>query len=151
MAGDRAVLRQDDYYVRMADVDAARVIYYASPLRWMETLIGDWYRDLGHSLSDQLTGSENCPCVDVHLSYRRPVRLDDRLALALQVERIGRSSFALLMTASDDAGRVAVEVHTIYASVAIAADGSVRSAPLPEWLRAGLGEPGPPGAPDRRE
>src|SRR6185437_8322423 len=122
----------------------AQVIYYASPLRWMETLIGDWYRDLGHSLRDQLGGSENCPCVDVHLSYRRPVRLDDRLSLQLQVARIGRSSFALLMTACDATGSVAVEVHTIYASVAIADDGSVRSAPLPVWLRAGLGEPGPP-------
>jgi hypothetical protein len=48
------VLHQADYTVRMADVDAASVIYYAAPLRWQEALVSEWFIRCGHRLSDQI-------------------------------------------------------------------------------------------------
>lgn len=132
------LLEEAEYTVRMADVDAARVIYYASPLRWQEMLVSDWFIHCGHSLSDQLGQSTNCPCVEVRVNYRCPVRLDDQLTLRLTVERVGRTSFGLLMTATTPAGALAVEVRTVNVSTAVDEDGDVRSLPMPEWLQREL-------------
>lgn len=38
------MLIERTWRVTMADVDAAGIIYYASPMRWSEGLLGDWLR-----------------------------------------------------------------------------------------------------------
>lgn len=43
------MLIERGWRVAMADVDAAGVIYYGSPPRWAEMLLGDWLDGLGHS------------------------------------------------------------------------------------------------------
>ena len=45
----------------MADVDAAGIIYYASPLRWAEVLLGDWLEQSGHSIAAMLGGRRGDP------------------------------------------------------------------------------------------
>jgi YbgC/YbaW family acyl-CoA thioester hydrolase len=139
MTGEiQVVLQQAEYTIRMADVDAASVIYYASPLRWQEMLVSEWFIRCGHRLSDQLAQGTGCPCVEVRATYHRPLRLDDPLTLELTVERTGRTSFGLSMTGTTPAGEVAVRVHTTNVWTVSSSDGQVRSMPLPDWLQAAL-------------
>ena len=41
-------LYRDRILVTMADVDAAGIIYFASPLRWAEKLFTTWAHEMGH-------------------------------------------------------------------------------------------------------
>ncbi len=134
----RVVLQRSEYTVRMADVDAASVIYFASPLRWQEMLVSEWYIRCGHSLSDQLARGTCCPVAEVRVTYHRPLRLDDPLTLELAVERTGRTSFGLSMTGTTPTGEVAVRVHTTNVWTESGSDGNARPMPLPDWLEAAL-------------
>jgi YbgC/YbaW family acyl-CoA thioester hydrolase len=132
------VLQQADYTVRMADVDAASVIYYASPLRWQEMLVSEWFIRSGHRLSDQIAQRTGCPVVEVRVTYLRPLRLDDPLTLQLTVEHIGRTSFGLSTLGRTPEGDLAVQVHTVNVWTATTATGEVGPMPLPAWLQAEL-------------
>ena len=57
------MLIERSWRVTMADVDAAGIIYYASPLRWAEVLLGDWLEQTGHSIATMLGGNEAIPVV----------------------------------------------------------------------------------------
>jgi YbgC/YbaW family acyl-CoA thioester hydrolase len=129
------VLQQAEYTVRMADVDAASVIYYASPLRWQEALVSEWFIRCGHRLSDQIAQGTGCPVVEVRVTYHRPLRLDDPLTLALTVEHAGRTSFGLSMLGRTPEGELAVQVHTVNVWTSSGPGGDLRPMPLPAWLQ----------------
>ena len=57
------MLIERSWRVTMADVDAAGIIYYASPLRWAEVLLGDWLEQSGHSIAAMLGAGEATPVV----------------------------------------------------------------------------------------
>src|ERR1700685_2786335 len=79
----------------MADVDAAGIIYYASPLRWAEVLLGDWLEESGHGIAAMLGAGEATPVVAVEVRSRAPPGLDDPLRLGLSAQRIGHTSFTI--------------------------------------------------------
>lgn len=130
------MLATQSYRVQMADVDAASVIYYASPLRWNEMLFTGWLASIGHRLRDLLDAGVGCPCVESAARYLRPIHLDDELELQLRGEGAGRSSARMRLTVTDAGGELAAEVTTRNVWVELARHGAMRSAPLPEWFRA---------------
>jgi YbgC/YbaW family acyl-CoA thioester hydrolase len=140
------VLIERSWRVTMADVDAAGIIYYASPLRWAEVLLGDWLEQSGHSIAAMLGGNEAIPVVGVEVRYRAPLSLDDHLRLGLSAQRIGNTSFT---TRCDVWGprteQPAVEVVVTHAFGGYApprpGQGAVVSKQaLPPWLRKALAE-----------
>lgn len=138
------MLIERDWRVTMADVDAAGILYYASPLRWMEMLIGEWLERSGHAISAMLRAGEAIPVVGAEARYRSPLILDDHCRLGLSVLRIGTSSFTVRCAATGPrGGEAAVEVDVTHAFASHAAPqpgGGVAMAkqPLPPWLRQAL-------------
>lgn len=128
----------------MADVDAAGIIYYASPLRWAEVLLGDWLEQSGHSISALLGRNEAIPVVGVEVRYRAPLSLDDHLRLRLSAQRIGTTSFTTRCDVWGPRGEhpvVEVAVTHAFGGYAPPRAGQgavVTKQALPPWLRKAL-------------
>ena len=119
----------------MGDVDAARIIYYVSPLRWHEALFTEWLRVVGHPLSDILASGAATPCVEATIKYMAPLLLDDHIELTLYVDHIGNSSF-VLRSSVDKPSRVnCVEVRAVYVWAEFGQSGPTGAKQLPDWLR----------------
>lgn len=138
------MLIERSWRVTMADVDAAGIIYYASPLRWAEVLLGDWLDQSGHSIAAMLGGNETIPVVGVEVRYRAPLSLDDHLRLRLSAQRIGTTSFTTRCDvwgprAEHPAVEVAVtHVFGGYAPPRAGQGAVVTKQALPSWLRKAL-------------
>jgi acyl-CoA thioesterase FadM len=120
----------------MADVDAARIIYYTAPYRWLEALFSGWLADGGHSLSAMLDGGTTCPCVASSALYHRPMRLDDTADLVLVAERVGRTSMVLRLDARLPDGGLAVQAWNTLVWTESGADGGFSTVEVPSWMRA---------------
>ena len=138
------MLIERSWRVTMADVDAAGIIYYASPLRWAEVLLGDWLEQSGHSISAMLGAGEATPVVGVEVRYRAPLGLDDHLRLRLSAQRIGNTSFTTRCDVwGPRAEHPAVEVAVTHAFGGFAPPrpgqgAEVTKQTLPPWLRKAL-------------
>jgi YbgC/YbaW family acyl-CoA thioester hydrolase len=148
------VLIERSWRVTMADVDAAGIIYYASPLRWAEVLLGDWLEQTGHSIAAMLGRGEATPVVGVEVRYRAPLGLDDHLRLRLSAQRVGTASFTTRCDVWGPRGEEdpAVEVAVTHAFVGYAPPRAGQSAvvtkqALPPWLRNALAAGGDSGGP----
>jgi YbgC/YbaW family acyl-CoA thioester hydrolase len=139
--------------VTMADVDAAGIIYFASPLRWAEKTYTQWIHDLGHPHRQLFSEGIATPAVNVNVDYRSHLSLDDEIRLELTAARIGTTSFTLRLEAfveqygaprlgPHDAA-AAVEVRTThvfsrYMHPSYDRDARTVKQPLPQWLRTAL-------------
>jgi YbgC/YbaW family acyl-CoA thioester hydrolase len=141
------VLIEREWRVTMADVDAAGILYYASPLRWAEMLLGDWLERSGHSLSSMFAAGEATPAAAVTIRYRVPLSLDDHCSLRLSAGRIGKTSFTVCCAVwgtRDGWGdeRLAVEVESTHTYVSLArrpgGGADLAKQPLPAWLTQAL-------------
>jgi acyl-CoA thioester hydrolase len=72
--------------VAWVDTDAGGRIHFTAAFRWAEAAEHDLLRSLGHSFHGGF------PRVDVHATYRAPLRFDDEFDLALGVAQVGRTS-----------------------------------------------------------
>lgn len=122
--------------VTMADVDAAGILYFASPYRWLEEHVTGWLIDCHHPLSELLKGGYAFPCVSSSASYSAPVRVDDILNVTLHPLHIGRTSFAVGARCQRADGAHVVSVAAWHVWVEFGE--SPLSMPLPPWLRNGL-------------
>jgi acyl-CoA thioesterase FadM len=121
--------------VVMADVDAASILYFATPYRWQELLFTGWMHAIGHPVSGLLGSGNGCPAVKSSATYLRPLRLDDLVRCQLSCEEIGRTSFEVSMRGYAEAsGELAVQTWTRHVWVSRDA-----ATPLPDWLRSALG------------
>jgi acyl-CoA thioester hydrolase len=75
------------------DTDGGGIVYYANYLRFLERARTEWLRARGQSQSE-LARSAGVIFTVVHLevSYLRPARLDDELAVSCEVAPEGRAS-----------------------------------------------------------
>ena len=100
-------------FVRWADVDLAGIMRYDAYLRLVDVAETDFFRAIGAPIRDlsQRLGVW-LPRKVVRMEYHAPVRLDDELALALSVSRIGRTSLTLTLDVAgpDGAPRATVEM-----------------------------------------
>lgn len=135
------VLIEQPYRVPMADVDAAQVLYYASPYRWKEMLFTQWLAQTGRPLVTLLHDGQGFPCVASSARYLCPVRLDDVVDLVLVGERVGRTSLGLRLDAYLPSGRLAVIVETANVWLERSDDGDSAPAPVPGWIRDAFTSP----------
>lgn len=132
--GGATVVFRDVRHVVMGDVDAAGIIYYTAPYRWHESLFTRWLTSVGHPLRSMIEEGIACPVVRSEAEYRRPLRLDDEVALDLVVERLGTSSMVLRMDGRHH-GALAVVVRNtnVWAEVG---EHPPRTTAMPGWVRS---------------
>lgn len=139
--GGGTILITDILHVAMADVDAARIIYYTAPYRWHESLFTRWLAGVGRPLSAMIEEGLACPVVRSEAEYRRPLGLDDVVEIDLVVERLGRSSMVLRMDGRRREGELAVVVRNTNVWARRDGDGPLRTVPVPDWMQAAAIEP----------
>jgi acyl-CoA thioester hydrolase len=80
-------LRTERFRVPMGDTDAAQIIYFGAPPRWAERLFTGYLADIGLPTSAVLASGGGFPAVELRVSYRAPLRLDDEVRGELRVHR----------------------------------------------------------------
>jgi acyl-CoA thioester hydrolase len=88
--------------------DAGGVVYYANYLKFFERARTEWLRAAGiaqQALRDE-TGAMFV-VADARIAYRQPARLDDVLAVSVQVARAGRVALTIEQQARRDGALLA--------------------------------------------
>ena len=128
-------------YVRWSDVDAAGILCYGAYVRFFEIAETELFRAAGlpyGKVFEEL--GFWLPRKALDLEFEAPAFLDDRLEVAIWVERFGTTSirFAFEIAKLDPAGaRTAVTARGHVAMVAVDRE-RLRPMPLPERLRSAL-------------
>ena len=82
------------------DTDAGGVVFYANYLKFFERARTEWLRSLGHEQERMRTETGVVFIVtDTTLRYLSPARLDDLLAVTVQVQHAGRAQMTLAQQA----------------------------------------------------
>jgi acyl-CoA thioester hydrolase len=113
--------------VAWVDTDAGGRIHFTAAFRWAEAAEHDLLRSLGHSFHGGF------PRVDVHATYRTPLRFEDEFELALGVDKVGHTSIGYTWEIHAHGG-TAIEGHHL----AVYVGDSERPTELPHDLRAQL-------------
>ena len=78
------------------DTDAGGLVYHANYLKFMERARTEWLRSIGYDQTELRHGTGVLFVVTrLDVRYHRAARLDDELAVALNVTRMGRAGFDL--------------------------------------------------------
>ncbi len=121
-----------DVRVRYADTDAAGVCYYANYLAFFEVARVELLRSLGLPIREAEARGLVFPCVDAHVRYVRPARLDDLLTVALWPAEVRHSRFGFCYEVTRG-GELVATGETRHAAVDPA---TLRPRRLPDWFRA---------------
>lgn len=92
------------YYhrVRYHEVDQQGYLFNARYLEIADVALTEFFRHLGWPYSDLMAFGVDPSVVSTEVSYRRPVRFDDEIEVAITVTRVGTSSFVLHNNLSRD-------------------------------------------------
>jgi acyl-CoA thioester hydrolase len=88
--------------IRYVDTDASGRIHFTAMLRYFETAEQEFLRSRGVSYQELESGSLGYPRVHVECDYTSALSFDDLVAISVEVERVGRTSFTLAFRASCD-------------------------------------------------
>lgn len=121
------------------DTDAAGVVYYANYLKYFERCRTEWMRAIGHDQSE-LMREHNLAFVvrSVGIDYRRPARLDDLLVIGLAIEKLGGAQVVFRQNACCREAHGSSELVTATVQVACVNVTTMKSTPIPSWLRQKL-------------
>jgi 1,4-dihydroxy-2-naphthoyl-CoA hydrolase len=122
--------------VRLRDTDAAGVLYFANQLDMAHATYEAWLAHAGIDFGALVTGpSASLPIVHAEVDFTGPLRVGDRVRIALRVERVGERSFTLAYVFTRGDGAPVGRAKMVHAGLDRA---SGRSAPLPAMVRAVL-------------
>ncbi|MCA9521833.1 MAG: acyl-CoA thioesterase [Myxococcales bacterium] len=121
--------------LRLADTDAAGVLFFARQFDLIHEAYEGFMRSVGFGL-DRLLHDESffISIVRAESEYRAPVWYGDTLRIALDVERIGQSSYVIAYTIDNGRGTVGT-ARTVHVCVGRE---SKAKRPLPAGLAARL-------------
>jgi len=82
------------------DTDAGGVVFYANYLKFFERARTEWLRSLGHH-QEQLRAATGVVFIvtDTTVRYLRPARLDDLIAVTVDVRHAGRAQMTIAQQA----------------------------------------------------
>ena len=105
------------------DTDAGGVVFYANYLKFFERARTEWLRSLGHQ-QEQMRAETGAVFVvtDTTVRYVRPARLDDLIAVTVDVKHAGRAQ----MTIAQQAWRVPAQGEGHGETPALLAEGTIR-------------------------
>src|SRR3954462_7810236 len=125
--------------VEFAETDMAGIVHFSNFFRYMENAEHAFYRSLGASvIMNDLNPPLGFPRVHADCDYKRPIRFEDLLEIHLLVrEKRGKVLGYLFkfrkLTENGPSEEIARGNLTVVC-VAHNADGSMASAPIPEFL-----------------
>ena len=124
--------------VPFADTDMAGIVHFANFFRYMEAAETDFLHALGMSVSWAAGGQRyGFPRVSVACDFKRPVRFEDVLEIAVTVEEVGRKSVRYRFDFARGGQEVAVgRITAVYCRHA--PDRGMESLEIPAELRAKL-------------
>ncbi len=89
-----------DVRVYWEDTDAGGVVFYANYLKFFERARTEWLRSLGHHQEAmRLETGVVFIVTDTAVRYLRPARLDDLLAVTVEVQHAGRAQMTIAQQA----------------------------------------------------
>ncbi|MGD0748494.1 MAG: thioesterase family protein [Acidimicrobiales bacterium] len=124
---------------RFAETDAMGIIHHAAYLPYLEEARVEYLRAIGHpydsvragdaETSGGREGGRDFAVLEVSVQYRRPLRFDDEVDVALVIGAVTGTTFqiAYLLSVGDEVYATAVTVHGCV-------DGRGRPARLPAWV-----------------
>ncbi len=117
------------------DTDTAGVVYYANYLKFFERCRTEWIRHVGFDQSALAREARIAFMVrNASCEYLKPARLDDLLAVGLEVEKLGRAQVVF----RQHARRGDEELVTGVVQIACVNVDTLKPAPIPEFLRVKL-------------
>ena len=116
--------------VRFCETDAMGVVHHASYLAYLEETRVEYLRAIGRPYDRLRAEGVEFPVVEVALQYRRPLRFDDVVDVAVMVGAAGAATFQMsyLVGCAGETSAAGVTVHGVV-------DGRGRPTRLPAWLR----------------
>jgi acyl-CoA thioester hydrolase len=118
---------------RFAETDAMGVIHHAAYLPYLEEARVEYLRSIEHPYGAVRSGkgddSRDFPVLEVAVRYRKPLRFDESVDVALVIGAVTGTTFqiAYLVSVGGEARATAVTVHGCV-------DRRGRPARLPEWV-----------------
>lgn len=116
--------------VRFVDTDASGRIHYTAMLRFFEVAENEYLRAIGMEYARMEDAATSFPRAYVDCNYTGAVRDDDEVDIAVETERVGRTSFTLAFRSTISGKPVA---HGRIVIVCMDT-GSQKARPLPESL-----------------
>lgn len=126
--------------IQFGDCDPAGIVYYPNYFRYCDNATAALFSAaLGAPKRDwlQTYGSAGIPMVDTGARFIAPSTFGDRLEIRSEITELGRSSFGVRHTISK-AGTVILEAQEKRVWVVRDEAGAIRSASLPDAVRAAL-------------
>lgn len=122
--------------IRLKDVDAAGVIFFVNYFVFAHETYELFLEEIGYSLR-RIIGQESflLPIVHAQSDYHHMVGLEDEVTIVLNVDRIGRTSFALVYDFSLENQKLAGSVKTVHVCVDKT---TLKKRPLPEEFQQAL-------------
>lgn len=121
--------------IRLADTDAAGILYFARALDLAHSVYEEWIAENGWNFSELLFELDwKVPIVHAEVTHEAPCEVGDELTVRLEPERVGTTSFTLGYTFRK-AERVVIRASTTHVTVD---KESGRPRPLDERVRASL-------------
>lgn len=123
--------------VRYAETDQMGVVHHAAYVPWLEEARIAWLRAHGHSYRELEAGGIAMPVVALELRYRRPLRFDDEVTVAVDARAEGPSRIvfpARILRGDELCAEASVMVATV--------DRTARPVRIPPALAALLGRDG---------
>ena len=116
--------------VRFCETDAMGVVHHASYLAYLEETRVEYLRALGRPYDRLRAEGMEFPVVEAALQYRRPLRFDDAVDIALMVASASGATFQMsyLVGCTGVTSATGVTVHGVL-------DRQGRAARVPAWLR----------------
>jgi acyl-CoA thioester hydrolase len=116
--------------VRFCETDAMGVVHHASYLAYLEETRVEYLRALGRPYDRLRADGVEFPVVEAALQYRRPLRFDDVVDVAVIVARARGATFQMnyLVGCAGETSATGVTVHGVV-------DAGGRPTRLPNWLR----------------
>jgi acyl-CoA thioester hydrolase len=116
--------------VRFCETDAMGVVHHASYLDYLEETRVEYLRALDRPYDRLRAEGVEFPVVEAALQYRRPLRFDDVVDVAVMVASAGGATFQMSYLVGCD-GVVSATAVTVHGVV----DGQGRPTRVPAWLR----------------
>jgi len=128
--------------VRWGDVDAARIIFYGSYIRFFEIAETELFRAVGMSYGKVFDELDIwLPRVHLECDFRRVAQLDDLLEVSVFVGKVGKTSvrldFEVRRKTQDDSVEAGLIATAHFVLVAVRRD-TLDPIPVPEELRHAL-------------
>ncbi len=124
--------------VEFRDTDAAGIMHFSAFFAYMEEAEHEFLRSIGLSvLMRDEQGPISWPRVSAQCDFRSAVRFEDELTIEVTTEKLGLTS-ATYHFAFACAGKPIATGHMTSVCCRLNADGTIRSIPIPDNIRAHL-------------